>query len=250
MARDLRAVRSGILDAVHLLFPPRCLCCGEAVASDFGLCPACWHEADFITGPCCERCGAPLPGAAEDADAPLHCDDCLAAPPPWDHGRAALRYAGTGRRLVLALKHGDRLDLVKPLAAWMIRAARPLVTPEMIVAPVPLHRLRLVTRRYNQSALLARALARGLGLAHQPDLLQRTRVTPSQEGRDRDARHANLAGAIAPHPRRGALIHGKPVLLVDDVMTSGATLGAATRACLDAGAISVSVVVLARVARD
>ncbi len=151
---------------------------------------------------------------------------------------------------MLALKHGDRLDLARPAGEWLMRAARPILSGDMLVAPVPLHWTRLFRRRFNQSALLSRALARAAGLDHCPDLLLRTRRTESQEGRDRDGRFANLAGAIRVHPRHRARIGARAVLLVDDVMTSGATLAAAADACLGAGAASVSVVTLARVAKD
>lgn len=234
--------------ALHLVFPPRCICCGEAVASDFGLCGPCWSEAGFILGAACDSCGAPLPGQAGNER--LTCDDCLRHPQPWSQGRAALSYDGTARRLILGLKHGDRLDLVRPLGGWLARAVRDLTTPGTLVAPVTLHRFRLLKRRYNQSALLAQAVARAYGLDHLPDLLIRTRATPSQEGRSREERIANMAGAIAVNPRRSARIEGQKVLLIDDVMTSGATFAAATGALLAAGAAEVRVAALARVAKD
>jgi predicted amidophosphoribosyltransferase len=165
-------------------------------------------------------------------------------------GRAALLYRDNARKLVLALKHGDRTDLARPAAQWMMRVARPLLQPGMVVAPVPLHWLRLLTRRYNQAALLSSRIATASGLAHCPDLLVRARNTRSQEGRDRDARFRNVGGAFRIPPRHREKIAGRPVLLVDDVMTSGATLAAGAEACRAAGAASVSVLVLARVAKD
>jgi predicted amidophosphoribosyltransferase len=156
-------------------------------------------------------------------------------------------YEGTARRLVLALKHADRLDIARPAGAWLARAAAPILVPGMLVAPVPLHWLRLLRRRYNQSALLSAALARAAGLEHCPDLLVRVRRTGSQDGRGRAARFAAVEGAIRPHPRRGARAAGRHVLLVDDVMTSGATLAAAAEGARAAGAAEVSVVTLARV---
>lgn len=234
--------------ALHLVFSPRCIACGEAVGNDFGLCGACWRDTPFLTGLVCDQCGTPLPG--EDEGAAECCDDCLTLARPWGRGRAALAYDGTARRLILALKHGDRLDLVPPLAGWLHRAAGPILAPDMLVAPVPLHRFRLIKRNYNQSALLARALARRAGLEDCPDLLRRTRATPSQDGRSREERFANLDGAIAVAPQRAGRVAGRHVLLVDDVMTSGATFAAAAEACLAAGASAVSVLALARVAKD
>ncbi len=168
--------------------------------------------------------------------------------PPWAQGRAALVYRGRARKLVLALKHGDRQDIAPPAARWMARQSRGLVAQTAIVVPVPLHLTRQIRRRYNQSALLARCLADALGLDWSPDALHRVRATPSLEGSTRDDRFATLADAIAP--ARPALLAGRDVLLVDDVMTSGATLSAATEACHAAGAARVCVSVLARAARD
>lgn len=231
---------------VRALYPPLCLGCEGPVATEFGLCGSCWREMPFITGLVCDQCGTPLPGA-EDDDGPVACDDCLRRPPPWSRGRALAVYEGLARRMVLQLKHGDRLDLAHPLGDWLAGAARPLLVPRMLVAPVPLHWLRLLRRRSNQSALLSARVARSLGLDHCPDLLRRIRATPGQDHLGRTARHANLAGALAIHPGRAALARGRPILLIDDVMTSGATLSEATRALLDAGAAGVSTLVVARV---
>jgi ComF family protein len=233
---------------LRAVYPPTCLTCDTLVTTEFGLCGPCWRETSFISGLVCDLCGAPLPG--EDPGQPVHCDDCLVVARPWDQGRAALLYRDNGRRIVLSLKHGDRTDLARPAAAWLSRAAGPLLRPDMIVAPVPLHWSRLFTRRYNQAALLSAAVARAAGLAHIPDLLQRNRNTRSQEGRDRDGRFRNVEGAMRLHPRHGHRIAGRPILLIDDVMTSGATLAAAAETCRAGGASHIAVLSLARVAKD
>lgn len=234
--------------AVAMIYPPRCLTCGDTVDSDFGLCGPCWRDTSFIGGAICDCCGVPLPG--EDSSDTLHCDDCLAATRPWAQGRAAMLYRDTGRKLVLALKHGDRQEIAKPAALWMANAVQDICPENTLIAPVPLHWLRLVKRRYNQSALLAKALAREIGLDCCPDLLQRTRRTVPLEGLGREERHSVLENTIVINPKRRHRAVGRSILLVDDVMTSGATLSATAQACLEGGTGPVRVVTLARVAKD
>lgn len=234
--------------AIHAIYPPQCVQCGALTAADFALCGPCWRDAHFIGGLVCDHCGLPLPGA--DRGEQVLCDDCLAVARPWARGRAVFLYCDTGRRLVLALKHGDRTDLARAAGTWMAQAAAPLLRPDMLVVPVPLHRWRLWRRRYNQAALLAQRLARVAGLPVIPDALLRPRATRPLEGHGRAARFAALDGAIRVHPRHAARLAGRPVLLVDDVMTSGATLAAAAAALRSAGAGDVCVQVLARVAKD
>jgi len=180
--------------AVQLVYPPQCLTCDALVTTDFGLCAACWRETPFVSGLVCDCCGVPLPG--EETGGPVQCDDCLAVARPWSRGRAALLYRDNARKMVMALKHGDRVDLARPAAGWLHRAARPLLAPDTLIAPVPLHWTRLIRRRYNQSALLAAALGRLADLPHCPDLLIRRRNTRSQEGRDRSARFVNVHEAF------------------------------------------------------
>ena len=238
----------GMQGALHILYPPQCISCTAPVQSDFGLCADCWRETPFVSGLVCDRCGMPLPG--EDEGRVEYCDDCLTFARPWDRGRAALLYKDNARRLVLALKHGDRMDLARPASGWMLRAVRPILQPGTLVVPVPLHWMRLFRRRFNQAALLSRAIARGAGLDHCPDALVRHRSTGNQDGKTRDARFANLVDAFSVPRRRVQLIEDRDILLVDDVMTSGATFAAVTEALFSAGARSVNVTCLARVAKD
>lgn len=240
-------VRAAAAAGLRAVYPPACPGCNGRVASDDALCPDCWRATPFVLGLACDACGIDLPGT--DAG-PVRCDDCLHVARPWDRGRAALAYRARGRDLVLALKHRDALHLAPLAGRWMARAAADLIRPDTLIAPVPLHWWRLFRRRYNQSALLAQALARQTGSACIPDLLVRTRPTASQDGRSRQGRFDNMAGAFRPHPRHAARIAGRPVLLVDDVMTSGATLAACAEQCWQAGADAVDMVVLARVGRE
>lgn len=233
--------------ALQLIYPSECLACRTLVEGEQALCGPCWRETPFIHGLACCSCGTPLPG--EDSGCEVRCDDCLKIARPWARGRAALLYRGTARGITLRLKHGDRTHYARPAAAWMAAVA-PEMDADTAVVPVPLHWLRLLKRRYNQSALLAKHVARTLGLEYLPDALKRPNVTESLDGRTRDARFSILEGAIKAHPRKGAALKGRAVLLIDDVMTSGATLAACTEACVSAGARSVDVLVLARVSKD
>jgi ComF family protein len=237
----------GMQDLIHLIYPPQCIACGGLVVSDFGLCADCWRDTPFIAGLVCTKCGTPLPGEA-DGSGEVLCDDCVTIARPWAEGRAAMLYAGKARDMVLALKHADRMEIARPVAHWMHRAAQDILRPGMLLAPVPLHWQRLYKRRYNQAALLSGRVARLAGLDHCPDLLQRIRQTGSQENKSREARFDNMAGAFRLHPRRA--VTGRDVLLVDDVMTSGATFAAAAETCLAGGAASVSVLAMARVTKD
>ncbi|MCX8952039.1 ComF family protein [Ruegeria sp. NA] len=237
-----------IQTALALIYPPRCMGCGDLTESDFGLCGPCWRETPFIGGTVCESCGLPLIGGQDEFR--TECDDCLKTARPWRAGRAALLYDGKARSLILALKHGDRPELARPAAQWMVQAGRPLLRPDMVIVPVPLHWSRLLKRRYNQSALLAQNLGRETGLECVPDLLIRKNKTPVLDGKTAAERAQILGDAICLRPRNARHLTGRNVLLVDDVMTSGATLAACTRACQAAGANHIFVLALARVAKD
>ncbi|MEL7115764.1 MAG: double zinc ribbon domain-containing protein [Pseudomonadota bacterium] len=233
---------------IRLAFPPQCLGCGEMVGVEHGLCGKCWKDTPFLHGLCCDSCGVPLPG--DDDGVAVHCDDCITIARPWEQGRAALAYRDTARRLVLALKHGDRTDLLHPLATWMAHAGRCLLQEDTVLVPVPLHRMRLIKRRYNQAALLAKAIGAQTQREVLPDLLVRTRSTKAQEGMTREARFTNQSEAITASPSAKARLAGRAVLIVDDVMTSGATFAAAAEASYAAGARRVDILALARAVKD
>ena len=203
----------GLQAALHVLYPPQCISCAALVTTDFGLCGDCWRETPFIAGLVCDRCGVPLPGG--DAGEVAVCDDCMTQARPWGQGRSALLYRDNGRSLVLALKHGDRMDLARPAGGWLMQAARPVIRPGMLVVPVPLHWFRLFRRKYNQAALLSKTLAGLAGLDHSADALVRKRTTGTQEGRTRDGRFANMADAFRVPKPRAMLVEGREILLVD-----------------------------------
>ena len=233
---------------VDAIYPPGCAFCDAETETAGGLCGSCWRETRFLKGCVCDRCGAPLPG--EDAGPGLSCDDCLVVGRPWTQGRAALAYDGPARTMVLRLKHGDRLDLVAPAARWMADAGRAIWPEAPLLVPVPCHWTRRAKRRYNQAALLAMAIARLTG----DDVACRALIRPARtallDGKSQADRFATLDGAIRPHPRHGAVIRDRNVIVIDDVMTSGATLAAATDALMAAGAQEVRVLALARVLKE
>ena len=196
-----------------------------------------------MTPPVCRSCGLPFTAAGAQV-----CLTCRADPPPWGEARAALMYDALSQRLILPLKYADRTELAGVLALHMQRAGAALLAGAEVLVPVPLHRWRLWRRRYNQSALLARALSRRTGVRCVPDALRRLRSTPKLRRLGAAERAALMAGAISVRPGREVAVAGRRVVLVDDVLTSGATARACTQALLDAGAASIDVLVASRVA--
>ena len=209
------------------------------------MCAHCWAEIRFIDGPQCACCGVPF-------DVPVfagtRCGACYARPPSFDRARAVMRYDDASKALVLAYKHADRLDLTPMFARWLERAGHELITDSDLIVPVPLHARRLWSRRYNQSAELARNLSVRSGKPYDPFLVSRSRSTPSQGAMpSAGARRRNVAGAF--DICRGNSVTGRNILVVDDVLTTGATVDACAAALKKAGAARVDVLALARVSR-
>ena len=232
-----------LLDSV---LPPLCLGCNEIVAEPGALCVACWPGFSFIAAPHCACCGVPF---AEDLGPAAQCGTCLGRPPRFRRARAALVYDDKSKRLVLPFKHGDRTDMARACGRWMASAGGDLLAEAELIAPVPLHWRRLFTRRYNQALLLARSVSRASPARLAPDLLRRARWTGSQAGLKAQERRTNVRRAFELHPRWTAAVKGKTVLLVDDVLTTGATVEACTQALQRGGARHVDVLTLARVVR-
>jgi ComF family protein len=230
--------------ALKLIYPDQCVACGTMVEGAHGLCSKCWRDTPFITGLRCQTCSQPLLG--DSGDEAATCDDCLAVERPWTAGRAALLYEGSARRMILGLKHSDRTDLVKPAARWMVDCGGDLLSGTAVLVPIPVHWQRLLRRRYNQAAELAREIGALTGMDVDVEALVRTRRTKIQDGMTVEERRLNLSGAISA----AKTLSRKDIVLVDDVMTTGATLSEAAKACHAAGANRVSVLVLARVAKS
>jgi len=239
-AELLAALARAALDA---LYPPTCLACRAATDAHGGLCPDCWRAMRFIERPFCDRLGTPF---EQDLGEGLLSPQAIADPPVFRRARAVARFEdGPARRLVHRLKYSDRADLAKPLGAWMARAGADVLAEADVVAPVPLHPLKLWRRRFNQAAALAQAVAAASGKRFEPRWLLRVKPTRSQVGLTREQRAANMQGAF--RVAAGAPVAGVRIALVDDVLTSGATANAAARALLRAGAADVDLIVFARV---
>lgn len=229
---------------VDFVFPPRCPLCGTGVAAQAGLCTGCWGTLAIPGDPSCVRCARPF---GDGVAAGSTCGPCLADPPRHAGIAAATLYNEASRKLVLALKHGSKLGLAPMMARLIAARLSGRANAEWIVVPVPLHRWRLWRRGYNQAGLLARELARLSGASLSIDALERCRPTASLGGLGKRARKRELSGAIGVAAKRKGMVQGRQVLLVDDVLTSGATSEACVAALLKAGATSVTVACFARV---
>ena len=248
--RLVRAARLG-RDAARIMlgvvYPPTCIGCGGATGEPHTLCARCWSDIRFIERPYCERLGTPF---AVDLGIPLLSPAAFADPPVFERARAVARYDDVARRLVHRLKYSDRLDCAEALGRMMARAGAELTAEADVIVPVPLHRWRLWRRRFNQAMALAAVVARESGVGCDPFLLARVRPTQSQVGLTRTQRQANLQGAFRVPPEAKPRLEGKRVLLVDDVLTTGSTANAASRALLRGGARGVDVLAFARVVAD
>jgi ComF family protein len=228
---------------LNTLYPPTCLACRAATEAHGALCPPCWSDIRFIERPFCDRLGTPF---EQDLGEGLLSPQAIADPPVFTRARAVARFEdGPARRLAHRLKYSDRAELARPIGRWMARAGADILADADLIAPVPLHALRLWQRRFNQAAALAREVARETGKPCDVGALLRVKATRSQVGLSRTQRAENVQGAF--RVAEGAVVRGRAVVLIDDVMTSGATANAASRVLLRAGAKRVDVLVFARV---
>jgi len=240
LARRLRGLAGAALD---LVYPPACAGCGVLLGSGAGLCPGCWSKLAFIERPYCEVLGTPF---SHDLGPGILSADAIANPPPFERLRSVALYDDLARNLVHSLKYRDRTDLAPMMAGWMLRAGDGAVEGADVIVPVPLHRLRLIWRKFNQAAELSRALAALSGTPVLIDAVRRTKRTRRQIGLSPRARAENVRSAFSVTPEGREALFGRRVVLVDDVYTTGATVAAVTRALKRAGAADVTVLTFAR----
>jgi ComF family protein len=227
-----------------LVYPPVCAACGAGVSEPHGLCSACWARIGFITRPYCERLGTPF---AVDIGGALLSPAAMADPPVFTRARAVCRYDDIARELVHRLKYNDRMELTRLMAGLMQRAGHELLADADALAPIPLHRWRLWRRRFNQAGALADVVGANAGVPVLHGVLERVKATRPQVGLSRAERASNLQGALKVPAAARIHVEGRHLVLVDDVLTTGATANAAARALLKAGARSVDVLTFARV---
>ncbi|MBH5322653.1 ComF family protein [Erythrobacter sp. JGD-13] len=238
-----RTISEAFAPLVDLVYPPRCPLCGDGLGEQSGLCLSCWETLALPREPSCTSCQRPL---GDDTHEGMTCAACMQDPPKHDGIATGTIYNDTSRKLVLSFKHGRKIALA-PMLAGMIRARLAGLEGEWLAVPVPLHRLRLWSRGFNQSALLARELAKAENVELVVDGLVRTKPTPSLGGLGKRERARALQGAISPHPKRTDLLKGANVLLVDDVLTSGETTNACVSVLRRAGAKRVKIACFSRV---
>ncbi len=224
------------------LLPPRCLSCGILVQDTGRICSDCWKGLEFLQGPACHCCGHPFEFQVEKS----LCGNCMKKRPAYDRARAAVRYDDGSRRMIISFKHNDRTDYADFFGQLLLQAGQELDSTEAIVTPVPLHKKRLGKRRYNQAAIMGQAFAAKKAFDYIPDMLSREKHTPAQNG-NYGRRKRNVAGAFELRSRYQDMIKGRSIILVDDVYTTGATVGACARTLKGAGAGRVDILTLARV---
>jgi ComF family protein len=244
LAKAREAMTASFRFALDVALPPLCPSCREPLGDGVGLCATCWARLSMIEPPYCARLGIPF---TYDPGPGLLSMEAIANPPAYDRARAAVRYDDVARALVHAYKYGDRLDLARLKAGWMARAGRELLAEADGLVPVPLHWRRLWARRFNQSATLAAEISAVSKVPVAHGALKRIKATPQQVGLSKTQRAENVQGAFRVPADLKAEVAGRRLILIDDVLTSGATADTCARVLLRAGAAHVDVLVFARV---
>ncbi len=232
---------------VNYLFPPVCGNCDGAIWDNTGICADCWKDLTFISGAFCYSCGYPFELSRGNE---VLCGECLHSPKAFDLCRAALVYDAHSKDMIIGFKHADKTYLSALFTRWLSSCGQGILEKADVIVPVPLHQRRLLSRRYNQSALLAHRLARLHHKEYIPSLLLRTKNTFSQGQFSMTGRWRNVRNAFVSNNKYKTAVEGKHVVLIDDVYTTGATLDACARTLKKSGAASVSGVVLARVTKE
>ncbi|MCV0370707.1 ComF family protein [Filomicrobium sp.] len=238
---NARALAGRLADTI---VPPVCLACQAPLSVHHALCPECWCQIDFIRAPLCDRLGLPLPF---DTGGVMISAAAAVRVPLYHRARAVASYDGVMRQLIHRFKYHDRHDIRRLFGGWLLQAGHELLDTADVIVPVPLNRLRLLKRRFNQAAILGGELSRRSGVKHSPMVLHRVRATRSQVGLTHAQRRQNVRGAFVIAPMGRSIVQGRRVLLVDDVVTTGATVEACAKVLLDAGAVAVDVLALALV---
>lgn len=241
-----KQLKFAVSRAIDLILPPRCVFTGEIVGEQGAIMPEIWTKLQFISEPMCACCGVPF---AFEMSGNARCANCLGDPPSYGRARAALIYDDVSRDLILKFKHADQTHAVISFIPWMMRAGEALLQDSDVILPVPLNRWRLFKRKYNQAALIAAALSRKSQRPWLPLALQRVRPTASQGHMKPSERAKNVKGAFAVRAKDLPRLQGKSVLLVDDVLTTGATVKECIKVLLAAGCKEVNVLTLARVVK-
>ena len=244
---ERRGLRRMMERAVDAVLPVRCPLTGELVDRQGMIAPSGWARLSFIGAPYCSCCGVPFEFGMEEGG---KCVACLEVSPEYNRARAALKYDDVSRELILGFKHGDKTFAVASFVPLLRQAGREILSGAEVLVPVPLHPYRLIRRRYNQSAMIAQALAKDMGMAHWPLALRRIRATPSQGHLKVEERAKNVRKAFAAHPKFADGLKGKRVVLIDDVYTTGATVRECAKVLRKAGVVSVDVLTLARVVKQ
>ncbi|MGH1398196.1 MAG: ComF family protein [Alphaproteobacteria bacterium] len=244
--------------ALDTILPPRCVVSGDMVDRQGMVAPHVWAAMDFIHDPMCVKCGVPFDYAASgmaeiagfEGDEGLECMQCLDYPPPFASARAALRYNDESRDLILGFKHGDQTHAALAFVPWLMNAGREMLGQADVIVPVPLHRWRLLQRRYNQAAIMAHYVSKESGVPHVCDFLVRKRATATQGHLSFDERRKNVRKAFEVNGKYVDDVKGRSIILIDDVYTTGATVKECAKALKRAGAGEVHVLTLARVVKD
>ena len=244
---NAKVAKSLLVQAMDTVLPPRCVISGKLVDRQGMIAPQIWADMDFITDPQCEKCGIPF---GFEAEAGTQCALCLDRPPPFTSARAALKYNDASRDLILGFKHADQTHAVVAFMPWLEKSGAGMLKDADYIIPVPLHRWRLLMRRYNQAAIMAHKLSEKTKIPRLADAIKRTRSTKSQGHLKPLERHKNVKRAFEIAPKHIEKLRGKTVILIDDVYTTGATVKECTKTLLKSGAKDVHILTLARVVRD